>query len=207
MDLRRSQMGMGEGMTKRILTPEQYAARQSRTVERLRYEPKTALGLCNQGAAQSIDAGIAQGAGNVGARRRRRSGKPGAPRISEHAEQVAVIQWWGSYCGTVGLDERLLMAIPNAAKRSPRTGSAMKAEGLRPGCPDLMLAVPMRTEQHGRVPLFHGMFCELKATDGKARDNQIDYADVLRKAGYNCVIVYGADEAIRAIKAYVERAK
>ena len=49
---------------------------------------------------------------------------------------------------------------------------------------------------------FIGMFLELKRRTGKPSPEQLAYADRLRRAGYNCVICYGADEAIKAITAY-----
>lgn len=148
--------------------------------------------------------------------RKSRAKKPAGPRISEHAEQVAVIQWWASYCGTMGLDIRLLFAIPNGGARSEVTGAMLKAEGVRPAVPDLMLALPLiesvrvkAGEVFGtfRARDFSGMFVEMKAGNGDHNKAQREYADLLRRHGYNCIVAYGATEAIRAIKAYCERAK
>lgn len=145
--------------------------------------------------------------------RQSRAKKPAGPRISESAEQQKVVQWWGMYCGTVGLDERLLMAsqsgavLAGDAKHRAIQVARLKREGWRPGVPDLFLALPMATDQHGRVTLFNGCWIELKALDGCASVVQIEYVTLLRKVGYNAVISHGADEAIRAIKAYCERAK
>ena len=118
---------------------------------------------------------------------------------SEHQHQVAVIDWWASYAPTKGLDVRLLWAMPNAAKRSYALANHMKSEGLRAGVPDLFLALP--------IPLFHGLFVEMKSTKGKPTAEQAHYLALLRGQEYNCVVCHGADEAMTAIKAYVEHSQ
>lgn len=122
-------------------------------------------------------------------------------RISEHQHQTAVVQWWDAWSLTVGLDHRLLFAVPNGAYKSGAQAVKFRREGLRAGVPDLILALPFKDRT------FCGMFIELKSENGRIRPEQAAYADVLRDAGYNCITAYGADEAIRAIKVYVERAK
>lgn len=118
---------------------------------------------------------------------------------TEHQEQSAVIQWWDTYAPTKGLDPRLLIAVPNAAKRSYRLAAMLKAEGMRSGYPDLILDLPH--------PVFHGMRVEMKAADGRVSPDQREYHDLLRCQDYNVITAFGADEAIRAITAYVERAR
>jgi len=148
------------------------------------------------------------------------------PIPTEHQEQAAVVQWWQSYARTRGLDVRLLIAIPNAQKhiRSARNPAAAYQhainEGMQPGTPDLMLAMP-KTVKGSRLPklrketppvpihyidiAFHGLFLEMKRTKGsKTAPEQLEMADLLRRQGYNVVICKGADEAIRAIRGYVE---
>ena len=144
-----------------------------------------------------------------------------ALKPTEHDEQVAVIQWFQSYARTKGIDPRLLIAIPNAQillglcksdKDRLRVLAYLKAEGLQPGVPDLMLAWPKPMIWHldgGHFKtsgsfVFCGLFLEMKRKDGKPSQAQLEMADLLRRAGYNVVIAYGADEAIRAIKAYIE---
>jgi hypothetical protein len=136
------------------------------------------------------------------------------PVPKESAEQRAVIRWWASYCRTKGLDERLLFASWNGAHlagdstRRAIKMRLMKMQGLRPGVPDLFLALPKRDRYSLReynVWLFAGLFIELKRTKGSTTSpEQHEYINLLRKQGYNCVIAYGADEAIRAIRGYVE---
>lgn len=151
--------------------------------------------------------------------------KPKIPLPTEHAEQVAVCQWWESYCGTRKLHANLLFAIPNAQKfmskaRNMHAAYAhAKAEGLREGTPDLMLAGPKFRKGAKLPPMkgdspyipihfidveFCGLFIEMKRKGEKARPEQIAFADMLRRQGYSVVIAQGADEAIRAICGYLE---
>lgn len=115
-------------------------------------------------------------------------------RASEHDEQVAVCQWWAAAAPSYGLPEHSLLAIPNAARRSYALAAYMKAEGLRPGTPDLFLAVP----HNGKG----GLWIEMKRKPNKPSDEQIKMLDFL-DCGYATTVCYSADEAIKAIKRYL----
>jgi hypothetical protein len=115
---------------------------------------------------------------------------------SESAEQQALIKWWAVIHKTLGIaDERVLFAVPNAGKRSPRAGHRMKAEGLRAGIPDLVLAVP--TNSH------HGLFIEMKTDTGRPSEDQLSVIQAFRSLGYECVIARGRNDAIKAITLYL----
>lgn len=120
---------------------------------------------------------------------------------TEHAEQVAVIQWWAIYAAAHKIDARLLMAIPNAQKfmslaRNMHAALAtIRAEGFRDGVPDLLLAVPILKR--------HGLFVELKRLDGKLKAEQHSFGMLLQSQGYAWAMAKGAKEAIRAISAYL----
>ena len=116
-------------------------------------------------------------------------------RSTEHDEQVAVCQWWAAACASYGLPERALLAIPNAARRSYALASYMKAEGLRAGTPDMLLAVPHRN--------LGGLWIEMKRKPNKPSDEQIEMIDFL-ECGYAVKVAYSADEAIDTIKEYLD---
>ena len=82
----------------------------------------------------------------------------------------------------------------------------LKREGLRPGCPDLFLAVPKSEGSigGGLRYLFTGLFIEMKRKGGKPSVEQVGFAYMLKQQGYNALICEGADEAIRAINGYLE---
>ena len=119
----------------------------------------------------------------------------------EFQEQIAVIDWWKVFAPTIGQDERILFSVPNGsvlagdARARARQISKLKATGMRPGMLDLMLALPTHC--------FPGMFIELKRRQGGVTSpEQVVMVSILRRAGYNVIVARGADEAIKAIKAY-----
>lgn len=116
------------------------------------------------------------------------------PCPTEHAEQVALMQWARIQAKRYpGLD--LLHAIPNGGARNAITGAKLKAEGVKPGVPDLHLPVPL----HGRP----GLYLELKRKAGSAvTPAQREWHAALAAQGYAVVVCRGARDAIEAIEAY-----
>lgn len=115
---------------------------------------------------------------------------------SESAEQKAVIRWWTIASAAWNIDERLLMACPAQAARSPRGGARIKAEGYRAGTPDLFLAVP-----RGQ---WHGLFVEMKRADGgEVSENQREMLFQVSSRGYQTAIAHGAAPARKIIAEYL----
>ena len=88
---------------------------------------------------------------------------------------------------------RALHAIPNGAYiapvQDPVTGEwrrphaeILKAEGLRAGVFDLLLAWPSAC---GR---YHGLYLETKAPGGRLSDSQQDWRELMSEAGYACEV-------------------
>ena len=116
--------------------------------------------------------------------------------ISEHDEQKALLKWWSFACASFGVPEICLFAVPNAAKRSAKLASMMRAEGMRSGIPDLVLAVA-----RGQ---FHGLFIEMKkARGGKASPNQIMTLSAFHRQGYAVRICHGFEAARGVIEQYM----
>ncbi len=113
----------------------------------------------------------------------------------EHCEAVALMNWWACEANLRGLDKRLLMAIPNGGKRNKVTGGRLKAEGVRAGAPDYLLAIP--------TPRFAGLFIELKTETGRPSPSQKEMIDLLNKHSYCAVVSFGTLAAMDAIKAYL----
>ena len=128
---------------------------------------------------------------------------------SESASQKAVCQWWASYCRTRGMDERLLIAVPNGSvlagdsRQRAIQMAKLKATGFRVGFPDLML-LRQKMAELVDLTLFHGLMIEMKKRGNKPTKEQAEYHDLLRRAGYNVVVCWSSDEAIRAIRGYLE---
>lgn len=126
-----------------------------------------------------------------------RARAPNKPRVgpSEHQEQVAVIQWWDVACHGYGLPVFSLFAVPNGGARDAITGSRLKAEGVRRGALDLILAKPMDQ--------FHGLFIEMKVGINRLTDEQKEFTAYLLSVGYMASAHWSADSAITAIKEYL----
>ena len=114
---------------------------------------------------------------------------------TEHAEQVALVQWadYQRFNGEpIGND---LFSIPNGARCSMSQAKRLKAEGLRAGVPDLMLGIP--------VAQFHGLFIEMKSMSGYPSPEQRKRIERLNSRGYKAVCVRGYDAARIEIERYL----
>lgn len=114
---------------------------------------------------------------------------------SEHAEQVALVQIFRAKYPKLA---KQIFAIPNAGKRSYRTGRMFKSEGMTAGVPDLFLAVP--------VEPYHGLWIELKRRKkalSKISDAQKEILQIMVAAGYAGLVCYGADMALDTIDKYL----
>lgn len=116
---------------------------------------------------------------------------------TEHQEQVKVIHWWRHACKAYGVPEYALFAVPNGGSRGMIEAANLKAEGVRPGVPDLFLAVP-----RGGLS---GMFIEMKAIKGRASPEQTDFIASASLRGYRAEFCFGGDAAIKAIADYLGR--
>ena len=111
----------------------------------------------------------------------------------EHNEQVVVIK----YCD---LNKIPVFAIPNGSNKSRTAQKNFKAEGLRPGVPDIMIPVPSKK--------YHGLFVEMKRVKGSnTSDEQVEWIALLNKQGYKAVICKGAAVAISEIEDYFKESK
>lgn len=117
-----------------------------------------------------------------------------APVPTEHAEQVALIKWFDlQYPALRGR----LAACPNGGQRNVIVATKLKAEGVRPGYPDLNLLTP----RHG----FAGLFIELKRVKGGGlQPDQADWLEWLGGQGFMTVVCKGAEAARETIRGYLK---
>ncbi len=92
-----------------------------------------------------------------------------------------------------------LTHIPNGGFRDAITANNLKAEGVRPGVPDYLLAVQRNK--------FHGLWIELKRPKppGIVSKEQIEWLDHLYKEGFKVRVSYGWENARDTIIAYLEQ--
>lgn len=114
---------------------------------------------------------------------------------TEHQEQCALFDW-AAWMESRLPELRLLHAIPNGGKRDIRTAAMLKAEGVKPGVPDICLPVP----RGGK----HGLYIELKRRKGgTVSEAQQAWIRALCGQGYACTVCHGWDAARDEIMNYL----
>ncbi len=106
---------------------------------------------------------------------------------SEHDLQVEIVRW----CEGDGehLVRGRFFAVPNGGYRSKRTAARLKAEGLRPGVPDMIFFRQSET-----------LWIEVKNGEkGKLSGLQKEFIELLERNLHDVSVVRSLDEAILAI--------
>lgn len=110
---------------------------------------------------------------------------------SEHQEQAAFVQWFKhQFCGV------RILSIPNGAalagdkfRRAVQMGR-LRAEGLSPGAPDLL------------IPEWD-LWVEMKRQKGGVvSDEQSDWHEYLRGIGDTVIVARGFEDAARQVRAF-----
>lgn len=115
---------------------------------------------------------------------------------SEEIEQAKVVRW--SHLPAV---RSLMPALrwlhhsPNGGRRDVFTGAQMKALGVKPGFPDLIL--PARAGDST------GLIIEMKADTGRASDAQKEWIEHFKAQGWETAIARSASEARLLICQYL----
>ena len=114
---------------------------------------------------------------------------------TEAAEQMLVFQWADWMRGRWP-ELALLHHIPNGGSRNPVEAARLKAQGVKPGVPDLCLPV----SRGG----YHGLYIEMKRQfGGRVSDEQKAWIADLIAQGYRVTVCRGAEEAIEELKSYL----
>lgn len=93
---------------------------------------------------------------------------------------------------------RKMYHIPNGGERHKAVAAKLKAQGVKPGVPDICLPTARRG--------YHCLYIELKRRKGNdATDVQDDWIESLRQEGYKAVVCYGFDEARAVIEDYLRK--
>lgn len=106
-----------------------------------------------------------------------------------------------------------LFAIPNGGYRDKITAGKLKAEGVKRGVPDVMLPLPMPNPSGGRIPMYCGLFIEMKrpkATGqaaGTTSDDQDGWIGYLRSVGYAVSVCFDWIAAAKELQSYIEHAQ
>jgi hypothetical protein len=118
------------------------------------------------------------------------------PKYYEEEYQISVANYLRSKYPMV-----LFTISPALFIKSMFMAKRIKAMGYRAGTPDLMIF-----EQRGD---YHGLFIEMKTPEtyfckkGKVSTEQVAIQGILLTKGYQCVVCYGSEEAIKVIDDYM----
>lgn len=120
--------------------------------------------------------------------------------MTEHEHQVAVIRW-AELTKAKHPELRLLHSVPNGGYRRGREAKRLKAEGVRPGVPDLCFPVARGG--------FHGLYIEMKkpkcakSRAGTLSLEQSQWLNDLADQGYLAVVCVGFEAAINTLESYL----
>jgi hypothetical protein len=118
--------------------------------------------------------------------------KAGEP---EHDEQVALFLW-AEEMESQHPELHWLFAVPNwIGTRTKKHGAYLKAEGRKPGVPDVWLPVARKG--------YHGLVIEMKVKPNRPSDAQTGWLVWLEAAGYSAHVCYSTEEAQAVILDYL----
>lgn len=109
-------------------------------------------------------------------------------KYTEADEQAALFEW-AAMTKWKYPDLKLLFHIPNEGQQH------LTRQGVKGGVPDLFLPVPRG--------IYHGLFIEMKARQGRVLENQKMWLRWLTAQGYRSAICWGFDEARKTIEDYL----
>lgn len=95
------------------------------------------------------------------------------------------------------MTELLWCHVPNGGARSKGVAGALKAQGVKPGVPDVLI---FNKPNNPRFPNYCGLAIELKRFDsGKITQNQKVWLNALAKHGWLTSVCHGHKAAIQLI--------
>lgn len=110
--------------------------------------------------------------------------------LSEHTMQAAVVTW-ARMAASGHLALAALYAVPNGARTTPGVAAKLKAEGMKPGVPDLVLPVPANGAP--------GLVVEMKTLTGSVSREQKAWLGMLKAMGFKAVVCRSIEAAIDAL--------
>jgi len=118
-----------------------------------------------------------------------------APRNkTEHEEQIKLVHIIKNHLSFQYPQLKIFYSVPNGVKLYRAIANTMILEGLTAGVPDLFLPYPSQG--------FHGLYIEMKSTDGKLSKHQKEFRDDVVAVGYYHCVPRSAVEALRYIVSY-----
>lgn len=129
---------------------------------------------------------------------------------TEDGNQAALFCWAALSVGKYP-QLKWLYAVPNGGSRHMVEAIKMVGTGTRKGVPDVYLPCSQNgVNSVGVFVLYHGCYLELKIEkrrkekNGGCSDEQLEWIDYLKSAGYYVAVCYGWEEASNALVSYLE---
>lgn len=117
---------------------------------------------------------------------------------TEEIEQARLIKWTHKVAVRELMPElRWLFHTPNGGTRTPLAGAQMKALGVKPGVPDLLL--PVRIDAN--TP---GLVIEMKSATGSTSPEQKEWLKHLGQQGWIVAVARSAQEARKEVCQYLD---
>lgn len=111
--------------------------------------------------------------------------------MSEHHEQAAFFAW-AELQKFDGIE--LMHAVPNGGARHPAVAGKLKAEGVKPGVPDVLWPLARGG--------FIGLAIEFKHGDGNPTKEQRERITRLQKEGWCVAVCWDWQAAARMVRGY-----
>lgn len=123
--------------------------------------------------------------------------------VTEKEVQKSIFAWLDMMANSDPLYS-LFFAIPNGAHlaRGAVSAKSLKAQGMKPGVPDILGAIPAVIAS----TLYHGLFIEMKSEIGKVSPDQDLWHLRLRKTGYRVEVLRSFEEAQYVITQWISHA-
>lgn len=117
--------------------------------------------------------------------------------IGTEAEEQAALFQWAEYQKGKYPQLEMMYHIPNGGSRNKIEAARLKAQGVKPGVPDICL--PVARGMH------HGLYIELKRSKGgRVSGEQSEWMSKLILCGYAVAICRGWESARDVIIKYME---
>ena len=116
--------------------------------------------------------------------------------IPTEAQEQTTLFKWAALMARKWPELRLLHHIPNGGSRNAIEAARLKAQGVKPGVPDIFLPCAKKG--------FYGLYIELKRQKGgRVSEEQKDMIDALRDESYKVAVCKGWEEAKNVITEYM----
>jgi hypothetical protein len=123
--------------------------------------------------------------------------------MTEEGHQICLFRW-AHLARNTRPALRMLYAIPNGGLRHPAVAAKLKAAGLKPGVPDICLAVPRGCWASLYIELKAPAYAPLNKRAGTTSAEQEMWLEDLHGYGFKCLVCHGWEEAKDAILEYLD---